>query len=509
MPAPQDEQTQAPHRAWGRFSRQHVVVFAGIILLVYGLTAFERLAQPSEHLHYIDLAQSFLAGRLDTDTPRQNCRKAKRAKNPDKGYAKFLCRHTQKNDGSWEGWNDWATFRLITLKDGTELKGVWPYGDTKGSDKNLFRTFEGDLYIVDAKKDLKKGCDPKRPRRTCNTKKHYVSFPPAPALLMLPLVAIFGYSLNDVIWTIGFAAAGILALLALLERLSSLGWNPRSRSENLWIALLFGFGTSFFFSAVRGEVWFTALIMGFFFNTLYLYFALDARKPVLAGMMLAIAMATRPPIAFGCVFFGLQLLRLPNRREQIMKGLLFSAPILIVGGLLMIYNFLRFESLTEFGHTFLQDGQRASIREHGLFSPSFLKANLSAALGNLPRITTSAPFLQVSRHGIAIWAATPALLLLLWRPRDRNQPGVTPIYRFWYALIPMLCVALPALFYQNTGWAQYSYRFSVDYLPYLALMVACSPIEHNRIFRILTAISIAIGLFGAITFGRFGQFYYG
>jgi len=480
----------------------------GVLILVYGLTAFDRLAAPSEHLHYVDLAQSFLSGRLDTDTPRKSCRKGNRPKDQGDGFADFICRHTRKDDGSWEGWNDWATYRLITLKDGTELKGVWPYGDTKGSDKHLFRTFEGDLYIVDATRDLKKGCNPKRKTAACNQKKHYISFPPAPSVIMLPFVVLFSYRLNDVIWTIFFGAAGIIALLALLERLTSLGWNQRSRSENVWIATLFAFGTSFFFSTVRGEVWFTALVMGFFFNTLYLYFALDARKPIWAGLMLAIAMATRPPIVFGCIFFGIQLLRIRDRRTQILRGIQFSIPILVVGGCLMLYNYLRFESLTEFGHTFLQDGQRASIREHGLFSTSFLRANLSAAFGNLPRITMNAPFLQISRHGISILAATPAFLLLFWHSRAPKTETPSP-YRLWHGLIPLICVATPALFYQNTGWAQYSYRFSVDYLPYLALMMGCAAIPQGRTFKALVALSVIIALFGAITFGRFSQFYYG
>ena len=502
------EKEDAPQRIWGRFSKKQTASIFGLLILIYALTAFERLGGPSEHLHYIDLASSFLEGRLDTDTPRKSCRKGKRPKDDGSGFQDFVCGHTRKDDGSWEGWNDWATYRSITLKDGTELKGVWPYGDTKGSDKNLFRTFSGDLYIVDAKKDLKKGCNPKRKRASCNEKKHFISFPPAPAVIMMPFVAVFNYRLNDVLWTLVFAAAGILALLALLERASSADWNARTKEENLWLIALFAFGTSFYFSSVRGEVWFTALVMGFFFNTLYLYFAVDSKKPYLAGLMLAIAMATRPPTAFGCVFFGLQLLRIPNRREQIIKGLQFSAPILCVGGLLMLYNSMRFESLTEFGHTFLQDGQRASIREHGLFSPWFLKGNLAAAFGNLPRITSDAPFVQVSRHGISIFAATPALLLLL-STLKRKETSSSAVYRLWFVLIPLICVATPALFYQNTGWAQYSYRFSVDYLPYLALLLGCSSLVQGRAFKTLVVISILISLFGAITFGRFEQFYFG
>ncbi|MEC8025051.1 MAG: hypothetical protein VX223_14065, partial [Myxococcota bacterium] len=37
---------------------------------VYTLLAWERIDAPSPHFHFVDLAHSFLNGRLDTDTPR-------------------------------------------------------------------------------------------------------------------------------------------------------------------------------------------------------------------------------------------------------------------------------------------------------------------------------------------------------------------------------------------------------------------------------------------------------
>ena len=78
------------------------------------------------------------------------------------------------------------------------------------------------------------------------------------------------------------------------------------------------------------------------------------------------------------------------------------------------------------------------------------------------------------------------------------------------ALAAIIAVAIPGLFYQNTGWAQFSYRFSIDFLPYMAVLLACGARPLNRKFQALMAASIVICLFGAITFGRFGEvFYYG
>lgn len=495
MPTPS---TDHPRRRQRR-AASVALFFAAVA--VYALCAWERLPQPSQHLHFLDLAESFLAGRLDTDTPSTSCRRSKAPAGEPRGRNDFICRHAYKEDGSWEGWNDWATIHDVVLKDGTALSGVWRFGDTKGSDRHRFETLDGDVYIVDKSKDLRRGCDPKRRHAACHTKRHFVSFPPAPAVLMLPFAAVWHYRVNDVIWTILFAAAGLVALFSLLEHLSAKEANRRSLRDNLLITALVGFGTSLFFSSVRGEVWFTALVMGFFFHVLYVRFALDARRPMLAGLMLAIGMATRTPIAFAAAFMAVELLRVPDWRGRIIRGLWFSLPILAVGGLLMAYNQARFGDLFEFGHGYLQDGQRPSIRKHGLFSAWFLNGNMAAAFANLPLFIGEAPYVKITRHGLSIFAATPALLWALWPKRCNPHMAA--------ALAALVAVALPALFYQNTGWAQFSYRFSIDYLPYLAVLLACGDRPLGRGFWALTAASVIIATFGAITFGRFDEFYFG
>jgi hypothetical protein len=110
-----------------------------------------------------------------------------------------------------------------------------------------------------------------------------------------------------------------------------------------------------------------------------------------------------------------------------------------------------------------------------------------------------APHVTVSGHGLAIWLTTPALLLLLW-PRDRG-----PLHRpLW------LCVALVAgwsLFYQNSGWVQFGYRFSLDYMVLLVTLLAVGGRPLGHVGRALIVVGVAINLFGAVTFQRMPRFY--
>src|SRR6185369_7649181 len=94
---------------------------------------------------------------------------------------------------------------------------------------------------------------------------------------------------------------------------------------------------------------------------------------------------------------------------------------------------------------------------------------------------------------------TPVLLLLLW-PREKN-----PLHKALWLCVA--AVALPSLLYQNSGWVQFGYRFSLDYLVLLILLLAIGGRPFTRWTKALIAFGIAINLFGAITFDRAWQFY--
>ncbi len=472
-------------------------VFVGT-LVIYSLVAWDRLGHPSAHFHFVDLAESFFHGRLDTDTPKQRARPAKPDDPP--GYREAVKRTLDSG-----GWNDWASIRELKLKDGTVVRGRFPWGDTQGEKRHIFYTTDGFERKIVVPQDLARDCGPKH-RRLCDKTSYYISFPPAPAFIMMPFAAIWHYETNDVLITLVFGAANAALLFWLLELLALRGHTQRTRRENLWLTVAFALGSIVFFASVRGEVWFTALVFGVTFNLLYILAALDTRHPILAGLMLGLGMATRTPIAFTFVFFAWQLFFPGNRwkpgrwGEIFRKGALFATPILLIGGALMAYNAARFGSPLEFGHSYLTGGPAARIREHGLFSTYFLNLNLSAALTNMPRITTSAPYVLITKHGLGLLFTTP-LLLLLARPK-----AFPPLRRA--AWLAVAFAAVPGLLYQNTGWEQFGYRFAMDYFPYLMILLALSARPITRRVQLVIGFAIAVNLFGAITFERFGVFYY-
>lgn len=476
-----------------------------VVAVVYSITSWNRVLEPSPHFHFIDLAQSFMDGRLDTDTPRRRRNQEPKPDDP-KGFQEAVNRALTDEKGNAQGWNDWASYRQITLIGGETVSGVWPWKDESGSKrKHEFVTLSGDTMVIDPDTDVAKGCG-EQSWKKCDETRYYISFPPFPAIVMMPFVALWGYFTNDVVITILIAAINAVIMLLMLQQLVRRGYSTRTTREHVWFVALFAFGTVTYFSSIRGEVWFTALVIGLSLNTAYLMAALDARHPFLAGLFLALGFATRTPILFAGMFFATQLF-IPASGEhypwmtRLKKVVLFALPCVAVGVALMIYNEARFERFGEFGHSYLAEGSRDSIRRHGLFSFWFLNRNLSAMLTNMPVFTATAPFVHITRHGLGLLVTTP-VFFLLFRPIPGNRRLIVAL------LATILATVIPALLYQNTGWAQFGYRFSLDWTPFMFALLAVDARPITKKYIVLILFSILVNLFGAITFGRASAYYY-
>lgn len=455
-----------------------------LTFVVYALFAGERVKGPSPDPHFAYLAttyNSMISAALGSDEAA-----ARRAE-----LEPFQLERKPPHR------NDWASYAEITLKSGEVVRGNW-VGRASGE----FRLLDGNRMIL----------EPRELRGAKRDRRYFVSFPPGPAFLMMPLAAVSPYEVNDVLFTILFAALNIALLFLLLERLSRGGRSGRSRSDNLWLTAMFAFGSVHFWCSILGQVWFTALVVGVTFALLYVWFAIDAKHPLLAGIFLACAFATRTPLVFTAVFFyafcffpGGRFARGDALKRAIIKAAVFSVPCLIVGIGLMYMNHLRFDSFTEFGHTYLAEGRLARIQQHGLFNAHFLSKNLSAMFTLMPNISSTAPYVQVSKHGMSLLVTTPALIWLIW-PKPRESAAD----KFWHRICwaTVLIVAVLHLMYQNTGYEQFGYRFSLDYMVYLTILLAVGRKPFTPLFKALVLVGGAVNVFGAVTFKRMRQFYF-
>ncbi len=382
--------------------------------------------------------------------------------------------------------------------------------------------------------------------------KTYISFPPFPAVLMLPFVKLAG-SPEDfrdgqlIVWLAGIGPA---FLFLALEKMRRTGRTQRSERANLGLSVLFAFGTVYFFTAVEGTVWFAAHVVGVGLAAAYVLVALDASMPFLAGLLLACAWMTRPPILLTAPLFLLEALRVSctnekgecaltdsqvSFRERVRRAWAeldkvalsqrigpFFFPIVAAFGIASWMNFARFHnpSPTAFGHELLTVAWRSRMQHWGLFGYHYLPKNLGIWLTVMPWLppkgsmcfegtepsifsavftfASCVPF-KVNEHGLALWFTCP-IYFWLFRPKAKS-------YLSSVLLISTVVPALMLLMYQNGGWRQFGYRFSNDYAVLLFMLLAIGGRSlKSFFFGAAAAWSVAWNLFGAVTFDRGGLY---
>lgn len=489
MPSSSESATSIPRRSWGMAAAIFIVTF-----VVYAGFSGNRLFHASPHNHFVYLADSYLHGTTKM---------------------RVVPPHA----------NDWASFERLTLASGQELVGTWVPREDR-----VFRNLEGEWFRIDheefprsvrgipplCRSDLPPPEERIAPEdQRCSER--FVSFPPGPAVLMMPGVALFGLRFNDVLFTLLFGAGSAASLFLLLDRCRREAKVQLRSSDVYWLTAFFAFGTCAAWCSVFGQVWFTAMVLGTFFSIWFIYFALDLRSPLLAGLMLGAAFSARTPYVFAAIFMAWLMFFPDGKRRSIDRNLLkdvllFGLAPTIIGCLLMWQNYVRFGSFSEFGHSYLSHGQNLLISTYGLFNVYFASLNLGAMLAALPQFLPHEPYVVISRHGLALWFSMPAMLWAVWpRPLDTLvSPYAERARNLRFASYSAIAVvAITHIFYHNTGWEQFSYRFAMDYLVFIVLLIAACGRTLGVGFRAAVVFSIVVNTFGAITFGRFNAHYAG
>ena len=334
----------------------------------------------------------------------------------------------------------------------------------------------------------------------------YVSFPPMPAVLMLPLVAMWGLSVSDIGFSVVLGALSVALFWLALARLGIGG-----QSFRVWLCVLLGLGSPLWYCAALGSVWYIAHVVAVACLCLYALEVVGQNRSVWAGLWLGLGFLARAPVLLAfplSIVPGLQKTR--NRLEAARFLFLFTvgvAPALLGQ---TVYNWARFGSPLEFGYRWMNSPGPLLERQAawGQFSLHFLPENLYTLLVH-PPLVSLAPFRVVpDPWGMGLLFTCPALLSGLQCPRSdwrgilakvrrqlsahkRTRLRVMAIFLGLGAafarvtrhlgrrgalclglLLSIAFVLIPSLLYFNTGSYQFGYRFALDWLPLGVLLVA-------------------------------------
>ncbi|ODA68199.1 hypothetical protein A7A08_00016 [Methyloligella halotolerans] len=310
--------------------------------------------------------------------------------------------------------------------------------------------------------------------------KAYVVFPPLPALLITPFVAIFGTDFHYFLPLSLFAFAGTALLWwRMCDRLAE------SRDLRALMILLILFATPLIFVTIRGDhIWFFAQSWAFFFTTAALYATLVSRSALFAGLFIAAAFLCRQMSILYLPFLYVLLMEEERPlwhidRAAFARALRLAAfPVAAVAAYLA-YNWVRFGSPMETGYDYLfpisldRPGYdpgfiKHRLRELGPFAVEYFPFNAFYMFFQGPHVEFMGRYLTelkaFDNNGASLFLVTPALLFAFLARWNRA---------FWIGLATCAFILGVTLFYHSNGFSQYStQRYALDWLPIMLVFVA-------------------------------------
>jgi hypothetical protein len=315
----------------------------------------------------------------------------------------------------------------------------------------------------------------------------YVVYPPAPAVLLMPLVALFGPGLDQARVSIVLGAVDVALAGAVAYRVVG----PR---RWIWVlyALLFGLGTTIWYSVQSGNSWQFAHVCATLFLLLAIYVAQRDGPPWLMGLLLGGAALSRLPTLLAAPFFLAYLVYRADRQDRsgaaavtfgaldghpgyirstrldptraaldvVTFGLALAIPILAY----LAYNTARFGSPFENGYNLIPGLLQEYQYRYGFLSVHSIPRNLYALFLSVPNQVDQFPWLEPRQlGGLSILLTTPAFL---WAVKARRPT--------WFELgawVSVLAISVPILLHADPGGAQFGYRYAIDFYPLLFLLM--------------------------------------
>jgi hypothetical protein len=313
-----------------------------------------------------------------------------------------------------------------------------------------------------------------------------------PAMSLLPTVPYLALVPFEVLWPFSrWIVSAVIGILAAWLALPVARRYGPGGNATYWLAALGAFGTMLFTLAIEGDFYYLAHLE----SVLLVFVALiewhDRRRPWVLGLMVGLAMLARPTLLLMAVPLGILLLI--EARDRVRVAIGFGLPIVGALAVTAAFDFARFGSPLETGYGIAWIAPPLeALRSQGLFSIVHVPTNLALFIGGGFGIRGAFPWLVPSSEGQSILLTTPALLIAVNAGlRDRQN------LMLWGAAI---LTAIPVfLYYGGGGGATYGYRYAMDFVPFLFVLVAIALKERfGNLEKVLIGLSVAFVCYGYV-----------
>ena len=379
-------------------------------------------------------------------------------------------------------------------------------------------------------------------------------FPPLPAIVLMPFVAVFGLATNAQLVGVALGAINVGLVWRMTTRLTE------RRAVAILATIFFAFGTVHWYAAMLSSTWFLAHVVAITFTVLGITLALDGerRERALAalralrpsggqrpenevvatfkesslflgwyrrlrphfepvqfadGFVFGVAAMARLTVIFAAPFFlfvgpGGSILR---------RGVSAALGAVIPVALLLVYNQLSTGHLFSPVYDYLYQIEYLGYmppgfqidRSLGIEDIGHVPLNTLIMLGWLPTIPADCSFSSLAaciatkpdQVGMSVLLTSPAYLL-----------AVPIVIRYWRrgivlgSALAVGAVAFVNLMHFSQGWVQFGYRFSNDFAPFAVVLVtlAIAWLGVRKTTLGLVALSVLVnawGVYWGVTLG--------
>jgi len=359
-------------------------------------------------------------------------------------------------------------------------------------------------------------------------KNWYSVFPLGSVLTMIPfaLLKVFGFVKEmpaALLYT--FCAAVICVFLIKIS-----GKYEHTFGKQILLIVSILFGTWMWTNLAFGGAWQLALGFAMIGELGAIYFTVYDRKPLLAGFFFALAFGNRTenlltaPI-FMWIIYRFQISdfrfrieeneviesngknkkqskkkinefksQIPNPKSQIISVAKFCAFPFILGVSTLVYNYVRFNSFTDFGYARIPGVLQEPWYHDGIFSVQYIPDQIYQMLFRLWEPRETFPYLVPNGFSSSILWSSP-FVLLIFRQQSLNRSLKM------LAWIAIVILAFLLWIHGNSGGWQFGYRYAMILLPwFFVLLLENSPKKTTLPEAVLICFSILMNLYATWLF---------
>jgi len=298
----------------------------------------------------------------------------------------------------------------------------------------------------------------------------YDSFPPLPAVLMMPVVAAVGVERTS--GPIVCLALTLLNVVVGYRLAGRLGLSPRDR---VWWLIAMFLGTGYWFALIASTgVWFYAHVVAFTALLIAVTEAWGKGRGILVGLALAAAFLSRQFTLFAGLALAARLWSHPrfvDRRVRCLNLGGFGAATGLGIAAYLVFNHARFGNAFETGYRYMEVGGflKERLARHGLFSAAYVPFNLLYLTVQGVHVDFTSPAklagVNTDAFGASLLGTSPYVVVAAFARRAE-----APLRALW---LSVAAITVGQLLYVNNGYSQINtQRFTLDFMPVLFVLVA-------------------------------------